>query len=133
MRGERGFTLIEVVVALAIAGLGLAALFAASSAGLASVDQSARYTAALRHAQARLAEFGITEPVRPGVQRGRNSDGSLWRIVARPLATRPGATRGRSGHTLYAVEVTVTWTWAGRTRFLRLDTYRAGPAATAAE
>jgi type II secretion system protein I len=132
MRDERGFTLLEVVVALTIAGLGLAALLAAASTGLASVDQSARYSIALRHAESRMAQLGIAQPLRAGVQQGEEADGSLWRIETRRVMTHgplQDGGRNQPGRTLYAVAVVITWTWAGHTRSLQLDTYRLGPAA----
>ena len=53
-----GFTLLEVVVALAIAGLALVGLFRAGSGGLLAVDTAARAEEAVQRAQSHLAAVG---------------------------------------------------------------------------
>ena len=53
-----GFTLLEVVVALAIAALALVGLFQAGSGGLFAVDTAARAEEAIQRAQSHLAAVG---------------------------------------------------------------------------
>ena len=55
---EAGFTLLEVVVAVAIAALALVGLFQAGSGGLFAVDTAARAEEALQRAQSHLAALG---------------------------------------------------------------------------
>ena len=124
---EAGFTLIEVIVALTIAGLGLAALFEAASGGLISADTAMQHTTAVRHAQSHLAELGITLPLKPGEQRGTESDGYRWRIRVTPVTSyaRQGA-GDTPALTLFAVETMVTWPAGKRERSVRLDSFRLG-------
>src|SRR5712691_5454805 len=53
-----GFTLLEVVVALAIAALSLVTLFQTGSGGLFAADTAARIDEAIERAQSHLAAFG---------------------------------------------------------------------------
>jgi len=53
-----GFTLLEVVVALAIAAVALVGLFQAGSGGLFAVDTAARAQEAIQRAQSHLAALG---------------------------------------------------------------------------
>ncbi len=76
---ERGFTVIEILVALMIAGLGLAAIMRLTSSGLqlsGSATRVARETALARSA---LERFGADMPVSPGVLTGEMSEGFHWR------------------------------------------------------
>jgi general secretion pathway protein I len=124
---EQGFTLLEVLVALAIAGLGLAALFAAASGGLNSVDLAARYLTATRHAEAHLAEIGISMPLVAGEQDGLDSNGFRWRLTIRSIATRQAdRDRGIPGRVLYAVEIAESWPAGLRQRSIRIETLRLG-------
>ncbi len=125
---ERGFTLLEVLVALAIAGLGLGALFEAASGGLSGVDTAARHIAALRRGEGRLAELGITIPLAEGQWSGADGDGYRWRMTVSPILSHAGGgDRTTPGRTLYAVEVWIGWSLGRSTSSIRLDTYRLGP------
>ena len=127
LNSERGFTLIEVLVALAIAALGLVAIFEAGGAGLRGVDLAGHYVAATREAEARLAQVGIEIPL--GEREVGGTDGGLrWLIRMKPELTRAGQDGRRAGVALYAVETVVTWPGAGA-RAVRLSTFRLGASA----
>lgn len=129
-RTQRGFTLIEVLVALAIAGLGLMAAFEATGTGLNSVQVAAQTVAGVRHAQAHLADVGIEVPLTPGEVRGSEGDGYRWRIRVTSVDRYAGETKDAPGRALYSVESVVTWTVAGRERSVSLRSFRTGkPAA----
>ena len=55
---DAGFTLLEVIVAFAIASLALVGLFQAGSGGVFAVDTAARAEEALQRAQSHLAAVG---------------------------------------------------------------------------
>lgn len=104
MRGEAGFTLIEVVVALAIAGLGLSLLVAATGSGLESTTAADNTVQAIAHAQSHLAEVGRSLPLRRANYSG-DEGGFRWRVrIADPVAT---AASGKFA--IYPVTVTETW------------------------
>jgi general secretion pathway protein I len=106
-----GFTLIEVVVALAIAALGLGFLVAAAGTGLENATLADRYIELTRLAQSHLAAVDVVTPLRPGEQGGDDGGGYSWRVrVSQPVvhAAAP-ASEMQLSLALYSVEVTETW------------------------
>ena len=129
--GAPGFTLLEVLVAFIIAALALAGLFSGGLGGLQATAVSGRYTEALSRAQSHLDAAGIGDALAAGDRQGDEGRGYHWRVRITPDATTaadPGAPRGTPRLTLYAVSAAVSWTEAGQTRSVQLDTMRAAPA-----
>jgi general secretion pathway protein I len=127
---QSGFTLIEVVVALAVAALGLSFLMAAASTGLGNAGLADQYIEATRRAQSHLAELGVTEPLHPGVRAGDDGGGYSWRswISSPRLHDRPPAPEGIVPLGLYAVEVTISWRSGDSIKSVSLRSQRvAGP------
>jgi general secretion pathway protein I len=118
-----GFTLIEVLVALAIAALGLALLVAATGSGLENAAVADRSIQATSEAQSRLAQVGRTVPLKKGDYFGDEADGFRWRVhVADPLShARAG------GLALYQVTVTESWRSGAVQKKLSLYSERMGP------
>src|SRR6478672_5521266 len=85
---DNGFTLLEVVVALAIAGLALVGLFRAGSGGLLAVDTAARAEEAVQRAQSHLAAVGRDAALVEGEFTGDDGAGYRWTLRVRPLTTR---------------------------------------------
>src|SRR6266403_4847577 len=83
-----GFTLLEVVVALAIAGLALVGFFRAGSGGLFAVDTAARAEEAVQRAQSHLAAVGRDASMTEGELTGEDGGGYRWRLRVRPLTVR---------------------------------------------
>ena|ERR1700730_16399905 len=86
---DRGFTLIEILVALIIAGIGLAALMGLMSSGLRLSGDSTRVARETSLARSALERFGSDLPVEPGIMAGEMSEGFRWRSeirVADPMA-----------------------------------------------
>jgi general secretion pathway protein I len=125
---ERGFTLLEVVVALVIASLALVGLFRAGSGGLFASDMAARVDEAIERAQSHLAAFGRSGAVAPGEMDGDDGGGYRWRVRVQPIAVEPVMAQGQpaAARALYAVEVQISWGAAGRTRSVILETRRLG-------
>ena len=145
IRRERGFTLLEVLVAFAIAALALSVLFRGALTGLLSADVAGRYEEALSRARSHLAALGWS-PVATDLQGdddgapSRESDdrrGSSyhWHVRVSPIAAavRGGGVVGGAPAvriTLYAVSVAVSWQEDGRQRVVELDSERLGTALT---
>jgi len=120
-----GFTLLEVVVALAIAAMGLGALMAATSQGLGNALLADRTIEATRRAQSRLAEVGKATPLVVGVLSGDDGGGYAWRIRIAPPATRDASpANGVPALALYTVEASVSWQSGGSTRSVSLQSLR---------
>src|SRR5215831_6072617 len=83
-----GFTLLEVVVALAIAGLALVGLFRAGSGGLFAVDAATRAEEAVQRAQSHLAAVGRNAALTEGEFTGDDGGGFRWLLRVRPVTSR---------------------------------------------
>lgn len=122
-----GFTLLEVVVALVIAGLALVALFQAGSAGLIATDTGLKAEQAVQRAQSHLAAVGHGAALVEGVSSGDDGDGYRWQLAVTPLAQRELSSGGRFAPrrmTLFSVAVTISWRSGGRRRQVVLKTLR---------
>jgi general secretion pathway protein I len=132
-RAAAGFTLLEVVVALAIAGLALVGLFEAGSTGLFAADTATRAEEAVQRAESHLAAVGRDAALTAGNFTDEDGGGYRWRLIVKPVAMRQmpgpdGASTTRM--TLYSVEVEISWRDLGHKRAVVLKTLRLGsPAA----
>src|SRR5262245_41084815 len=109
---REGFTLLEVIVALAIASLALIGLFQAASGGLFAVDTAARVEEAIQRAQSRLAAAGRDVALVQGEFGDDDGAGYHWRLRVRPVGSRPVqfADSGSAAYaTLFDVEVEISW------------------------
>jgi len=134
-RRAAGFTLIEVLVALAIAGLALAAVAGVFGTGVIGNETAADANTALALAEEKLAGAEATANVRPGNSAGVYAGRFDWQISvaayhdeaegASPSAlSTPGAVSLR----LYRIETVVAWRDGRRRRQLALSTLRLLPA-----
>ena len=92
-RGERGFALIEILVAFVILALGLGAISAGVAVAMRSDARTQVNRTALRVAQSRLEAAGISEALAPGTREGLVAEKFRWRQTVtelRPASdTRP--------------------------------------------
>ena len=125
-RGEAGFTLLEVVVAAAIAGLALVALFQTGSAGLLTANEATRVAEAVGRAQSHLAAIADAGTIAPGETEGDDGGGYHWRLSARPIGSRQPSTPapGGAATTLYDIRVSVSWGGRRHPRSVELETRR---------
>lgn len=135
MDRERGFTLLEVLIAFAIAALSLGALAQGVVAGLWSARTAAHHQEAVARVLSHLAALGHGAPLVPGEREGDDGDGFRWRVLVSQLAAAV-VPRGPEGPSpagardvaLYAVSVGVSWRMDGGMKEVVLDTRRVGPA-----
>jgi general secretion pathway protein I len=119
-----GFTLIEVLVALAILAVASVPLFQVFSTGLRSIDVSDRSIRALAVAERVIAETDSEGAWRTGDRSGRAGADYRWEIEVAPAAIE--RKRGATGR-LFAVAVRVRWTEGLHDRSVALDTLRFVP------
>jgi len=132
---DSGFTLLEVVVALAIAALAIVGLFQAASGGLLAVSTAGRVEEAVQRAQSHLAAVGRSAGLIQGEFTDDDGGGYHWRLRARPVAARQVA--GPDGNptvpasaTLFDVEVAISWPGRSGERSVVLKTMRLGAASS---
>jgi general secretion pathway protein I len=127
----KGFTLLEVVVALIIAGMAAIALFEAVGSGLHATMTASMYDQAIVRAKSRLAAATQGTRLTPLDQRGDDGGGFQWRMRVAPVASAMLRPVGRPSDAafpvvLYGVTVWVGWTDGGTQRQVRLDTEEVG-------
>ncbi len=82
--GEAGFSLLEVVVAVAILGAVLAATLTTLGGSTRALGRADGVARAALVADARLAELGSVHPVEAGERSGETADGIRWEMTIEP-------------------------------------------------
>ena len=125
---ERGFTLLEVLIAFIIAAIAVAALVQGASGGLVAASVAAHEQEALSRARSRLAT--LRAALVPGLQQGDDGGGFAWRMDVQQAAVaappRPGDPPRAGRANLYRVTIEVSWRMDGRRRAVTLATERVG-------
>ena len=127
MAHERGFTLLEVLIAFSIAAAAILVIMRANLAGIDSARTAARYEEAVARARSHLANTGIAAPLSPGTSSGDDGGGYQWRIDVTPIGstgTPPTGIDLPQSITLYEIAVHVGWRDIGRQREVILRTRR---------
>ena len=130
--GERGFTLIEVLIAFLIAALAVAALMHVTTGAVTSSRVAGRYDEAVARAQSHLAALSAS-PLADNDRQGDEGGGFHWRVqvaaagIANPARQFSAVPQGAI--ILYRVTVTISWTEADRSRAVQLNSARLGPVA----
>lgn len=118
-----GFTLVEVLVAFAIAALSLAALLQIFATGLRSAASSEGYARATMLAESQLAGVGVEQPLAVGESSGTIDGGYRWRVVITPYLEADMEALVE----IFEVSVTVSWGGEGQNgRAVTLQTLRLG-------
>jgi general secretion pathway protein I len=121
----RGYTLIEVLVAMVILALTLTVIFRIFSGGLHKIGVATDYTRAVMVAESVLAATGNTERLIAGETSGRLLDQYRWsRSVTRfPSGTAVSSQRNKLVNA-YQVSVVVKWPARDGFRNLNLTTLK---------
>ena len=134
MKQQDGFTLLEVLVALAIAIPALLVLYRQGATALDATGASLAYQEAIARAQSRLAS--LTEAsLQPGDRQGDDGGNFHWhtRILPARTITLPRTLTPKGpyagGVTLYDVSVQISWPNGDTSRSVTLQSRRLGPAA----
>ncbi len=113
MNRQRGFTLVEVVVAFVLLTLVLSVSFEIFSRGMARAGDLEDRARALVVAQSRLALAGLEEGWKEGVTNGETEDRRYqWTVTVRradEIATGTDGKPPSSTYALYRVDVHVAW------------------------
>lgn len=84
-RGERGFALVEILVAFVVLALGLGAILTGVVTAMRSDVRTQVNRTALRVAQSRLEAAGISEALAPGQREGTVANKFRWRQTVTEL------------------------------------------------
>lgn len=124
--GQRGFSLLEVLVAFAILSVSLGVLLQVFATGLRNAGVADDYTQATLYAESILAAYGRETPLGEGVREGPINDRFSWRgAVSADVEGMPDPEKTRMR--AWRVRVEVFWRGLLQTRSVMLETVRLTP------
>lgn len=123
--GQRGFSLLEVLVAFSILALSMGVLLQIFSRALDTTATNETYSRAVALAEAKLASVGAGIPLADGVYSGEPEDGMDWVVSIEPH--RPAGWVDEEPPLLtYQVTAVASWPGTSGTRRVTLRTLRLG-------
>lgn len=130
MRGQRGFTLVEVVVAFVLLSLVLVAGFEVFTTGMRRAGDLEDRSRAMELAESTLARAGVEVPLQDSQQSGMSPDGRFqWTLAIRRAEEEGGDPNSplANSYALYRIDAVVRWSGAaGRERTFSLATAQLG-------
>lgn len=125
---QRGFTLIEVLVAFAVLAMALTLLLGTLSGATRQVRWASDAGRAALHAQSLLAEVGVGEALQPGSRDGVLEDGRYrWTLEVAPYVDPlrpPVVLEDPFAAQLMQLRLAVAWGDGARQQRLQLDSLR---------
>jgi general secretion pathway protein I len=124
---SKGFTLIEIVVALAILSIGLLVIMELFAGGQKSARLSEDFTKATWHGQTKMEEMLMTQELTEGVTEGTFDSQYSWKSEVKKVTPSLGQdekTQTSVPVDLYQIIVTVSWPWGAGKKSLDLESLR---------
>lgn len=112
IRQQRGFTLIEVIVAFALLALALTLLLGTLSGAARQIRAADDASRASLHAQSLFSQLGVAEVLQPGHREGEFEEGRYrWSLDIAPYTDPrvPGAVIDPSASRLLELQLIVRW------------------------
>jgi len=119
-----GFTLLEVVVAMTIVGIGVVTLLELFSMGLRAGSRSAVATEAMTYGRLAMDEILLRRKIEEGAQQGSLNERVHWKVGIQPVREPSDTLSLSAAWELQEIVLDVRVTDAGRNRPLELRTYR---------
>ena len=127
VRSKKGFTLLEVVIALAILGIGLTVIMELFSGGLRLGRISQEYTKAMNYASLKMEEISAQETIEEGEDEGEFDKTFRWQVrVLKKWIFFPGIrARNSSLRSIFTISgLIVLWKSGSKERSASLETYK---------
>ncbi|MEG0922388.1 MAG: prepilin-type N-terminal cleavage/methylation domain-containing protein [Comamonas sp.] len=120
-KGQRGMTLLELLVALAIMAISLGMIYRATGSSARSVGDLDRYQYAVQLAESLMASRDSV--YESGWNEAGESNGYQWSIQSAPFKTDVG--EAPNIPLLHEVHIAVTWSDGDKSKLFELTTLRA--------
>jgi len=126
-RREGGFTLVEVVVAMAVLGISLVLIIELFSGGLRLGRASEEYTLAGQLARQKMEELSLTQPIAEGIEEGEFDSTYRWQVEVKKIdiLSIPLETDYRPPADLYQIQIHIIWKSGSKERSTRIETFKA--------
>ena len=121
-----GFTLIEVVVALAILGIGLTVIFELFSGGLRLGSISQEYSVAVNYGHMKMEEIAYQSKVEEGEEEGRFDENFRWNVAIRKVDILPVRSDidFKPPVELFQITLNIIWKSGSKERSATFESYR---------
>ena len=129
MNKDKGFSLLEILVAFSILAVSLGILLKIFSSGVNTAMIAEEYTVATQIAESLMAKTGIEEPLVVGEGSGTEVEKYHWRVTIENSSNPADVEEEIEGdNSLLLVRVIVQWGDEGRNqRTVELNTVKTGP------
>jgi general secretion pathway protein I len=123
---KQGFTLIEVVVALAILGIGLTVIIELFSGGLRLARVSEEYSKALNYARFKMEEVMIKSALEEGTEEGEFNDTYRWEVGIKKMEILPVEENRdfKPPVELFQIKINVLWKSGSKTRSTSIVSFK---------
>lgn len=126
MRKKTGFTLIEVMVSIALLGIGLMLIIELFSGGLRLGRTSQEYTQATHYARTKMEELNLKPPTEEGVEEGEFDSNYRWKIEMKKVNLLPKVIDPdfKPPANLIHVKLQVLWKSGLKEKSIQIESYR---------
>ena len=127
-KSQRGFTILEVLVAFLVAALLLSVILSGFSSGMSQLVRADRTSQAAIVAQSRLAEVGVLQALQATHYEGRDQQQAdfRWQVDIVPFEWELAGPLAGVGGTMYRVDGEVFWPAGEKTHSFMLSSLRLG-------
>ena len=122
-RSSRGFTLLEIVVAMTIVGLGVVTLLEVFSSGLRLGARSQDRTEVITQGRQIMDQFLARRPLTEGTEQGNLGENGRWKLQVQPVRSTEELSLGNDWE-LKEIALDIIVPDSGRDRRVELRTLR---------
>ena len=122
----KGFTLIEVLVAVAILGVGLTIIIELFSGGLRLGRASEEYTRAVNYARMKMEEIAVKPAVAEGIEEGKFDGTFHWQVEVKKVNLLPVENKPdfKPPAQFFQVQINIFWKSGSKERSTHIESYK---------
>ena len=123
---NRGFTLMEVVISLAILAIGLTIIIELFSGGLRLGRTSKEYTMAVNYARLKLEEIAFKQTLEEGTEEGEFDEPFRWQVGLKKVDILPVGDKSdfKPLIELFQIKVNIIWKSGSQERSVGIESYQ---------